>query len=90
MARDVWDRALRRTGVSTRLMQSNDIIMDRDVPGAESNKAFFEFVLVKGSPMVFKYAQAADAVQEELILKDVEFTEKLREYGSFPEGFVNY
>lgn len=94
MAADIFKRGVRRTGVSTRLLQTEEkegIILDGDVPGAESNKAFFEFVLVNGTPMVFKYAQSTDAKQEELVLKDSRFTNILKtKLNYFPEGLVHY
>ena len=92
MAIDIWKRSKRRSGATTRLAQSPNIILDGEVPGAESNKAFFEFVLFHGVPMVFKYAQSADAVQEEFINKDVHFTNILtQKYNNqLPPGLVNY
>ena len=77
--------------MSTQLNQPDGIILDHDVPGAESNKAFFEFVLVNGVPKVFEYAQTADVTEEQFIMKDVQFTEVLsQQCNPFPEGFVHY
>ena len=92
MARIIWLKANRRPGTKTRLLNiDTKVILDGDVPGAESNKAFFEFVVLDSIPYVFKFPQSEEADCLKLILKDVEFSNIIREhYGQQVTGFVCY
>ena len=91
MARSIWLKASKRAGTKTRLLNSEkNIILDGDVPGAESNKAFFEFVIVESIPYVFKFPQSETAESLKRILKDVEFSDIIKNRYGKVGGFVRY
>jgi serine/threonine protein kinase len=91
MARSIWLKANRRAGTKTRLLSSDEnVILDGDVPRAESNKAFFEFVVVESIPFVFKFPQSEDVDCMKLILKDVEFSNIIKNHYGQVKGFVYY
>ena len=75
IARGLWLKGWSRqkSGNKTRLLNSdkNFIILDGDVPGAELNKAFFEFVIVDSIPFVLKFPQSVTAEALNLILSSV-------------------
>jgi len=91
MAKSIWQKANRRAGTKTRLLSSDEnVILDGDVPRAESNKAFFEFVVVESIPFVFKFPQSEDVDCMKLILKDVEFSNIIKNHYGQVKGFVYY
>lgn len=92
MALMIWNKAMGRINTATRLLQSPDIILIDEVPDAHSHKAFFEFVLVRGVPKVFKFPQHSwDSQQREIVLNDVRFCDiMLENHPIFPRGLVHY
>lgn len=88
----IWTKANMRCGTQTRgTAIVSDIIIDGDVPGAESNKAIFQFVLKDDQIYVLKLPQSNDETQKDFVIKDIIFSKNLQNgHTSFPSGFVQY
>lgn len=82
-----WDSSTR-----LELMMSEDtqVILDGLVPGAYSNKAILQFVIVNKAPYVFKYPTLPSYAN--IIIKDFEFCERLKRANGniLPRGIVEY
>jgi serine/threonine protein kinase len=96
IAKLIFEKAKAIFGTNTRLklMESessaDQIILDGLVPGAYSNKAVLQYVLVNGVVYVFKYPTAPDFAES--IRKDFQFCNALKDRngGNLPSGIVEY
>ena len=72
-----FDSAKYAVGTRTRFKyMTENIILDGELPGVFSNKAFLERVIVKDIPSIFKFPQhPSEKFQYESVMRDVAFTD---------------